>query len=345
MADPAGAGEPADPGDDVVRGQPGRLVDDDQAVSRPDVTVRVGGVVVLVVLVVSRGRLVRVGLAGVRRAGRGPVHLGVGRRRPWRAGPRCGRPSRGRRRRRTPATACAGRRSACRPRSAARPSRSPAPRPCPACCGVVAEHGVEDRGLLQVAGDPDVGDRDEAEPRVLDPHLERLGDHDLDPVGQLARTRGVHHGYSSSYDVSSSVPLTSCLRAESSSISGRAGDQPLARVEDIDAVRAVGRDHRHPDESATVQVQMTCLRRAHVVLPAQLGDEGPHERALLLQRPDVTEQQVEATAADEHAAPHHRPTSHRWSPAQARAFSRISKVSITSSTLMSLNDPRPMPHS
>src|SRR6185295_16810989 len=56
--------------------------------------------------------------------------------------------------------------------------------------------------------------------RVLDPHLQRLGDHDLDPVGQLARTRGVHHYSSSPTDVSSSVPLTSCLLAESSSSSG-----------------------------------------------------------------------------------------------------------------------------
>ena len=49
-----------------------------------------------------------------------------------------------------------------------------------------AQDRVEDRGLLGVAGDPDVGDRDEPEPRVLDPPLEHLGDDHLDPVGHLA---------------------------------------------------------------------------------------------------------------------------------------------------------------
>ena len=55
---------------------------------------------------------------------------------------------------------------------------------------VGAEDGVEDRGLLQVAGDPGVGDGDEAEARVLDPDLERLGDDDLDAVGELAGAGG-----------------------------------------------------------------------------------------------------------------------------------------------------------
>jgi hypothetical protein len=37
-----------------------------------------------------------------------------------------------------------------------------------------AEHGVEDRGLLGVAADPNVGHGDEAEPRVLDAPFEHL---------------------------------------------------------------------------------------------------------------------------------------------------------------------------
>ena len=53
---------------------------------------------------------------------------------------------------------------------------------------VEGQHGVEDRGLLGVSGDPDVGDRDEPEPRVLDPALEHLRRDDLDPVGDLADT-------------------------------------------------------------------------------------------------------------------------------------------------------------
>ena len=59
----------------------------------------------------------------------------------------------------------------------------------------LAEHGVEDRGLLGVTGDADVGDGDEAEPRVLDPSLEHLGDDHLDPVGDLADA-GIGHGSS-----------------------------------------------------------------------------------------------------------------------------------------------------
>ena len=61
-----------------------------------------------------------------------------------------------------------------------------------------AEHGVEDRGLLGVTGDADVGDGDEAEARVLDPTLEHLGDDHLDPVGDLADA-GVAHGSTLSY--------------------------------------------------------------------------------------------------------------------------------------------------
>ena len=57
---------------------------------------------------------------------------------------------------------------------------------------VLAQHGVEDRGLLGVAGDADVGDGDEAEPRVLDPPLEHLGHDHLDPVGDLAHPRAGH---------------------------------------------------------------------------------------------------------------------------------------------------------
>src|SRR5215468_4182477 len=72
---------------------------------------------------------------------------------------------------------------------------------------------VVDRRLAQVARDPDVGDRDEAEPRVFHPALQHLG-HDLgDPLFQLACPR-LHDPHSSS--------LTRRNRAESNSMSGRA---------------------------------------------------------------------------------------------------------------------------
>ena len=57
---------------------------------------------------------------------------------------------------------------------------------------VVPEHRVEDRGVLGVPGDPDVGDRDEAEAGVLDPALQHLGDDHLDAVRDLAHSWACH---------------------------------------------------------------------------------------------------------------------------------------------------------
>src|SRR5687767_12170510 len=51
------------------------------------------------------------------------------------------------------------------------------------------------------------------------------------------------------------------------------GDEPLAGIEDLDAVLRVGRHDRDPDEGPPVQVQMTRLGGAHVVVPLQLGDD------------------------------------------------------------------------
>src|SRR5580704_9947016 len=61
---------------------------------------------------------------------------------------------------------------------------------CPFVVGAV--HGVEDGGLAEVVGQPGLGDRDEAEPGVLDAALEHFRDDLADPVGELARPRGVH---------------------------------------------------------------------------------------------------------------------------------------------------------
>ena len=80
---------------------------------------------------------------------------------------------------------------------------------------LLAEHGVEDRGLLGVAGDPDVGDGDEAEPRVLDPPLQHLRDDDLDPVGDLA-------------DPGLAMLLLSCSGTGTPMPATRCGDTPQA---------------------------------------------------------------------------------------------------------------------
>src|SRR5699024_9118435 len=58
----------------------------------------------------------------------------------------------------------------------------------------VAEDGVEDGRVLQIAGHAHAGDRDEAESRVLELTLDRAGDDDLDLVGDLARPSRVCHG-------------------------------------------------------------------------------------------------------------------------------------------------------
>src|SRR3984885_2287622 len=57
------------------------------------------------------------------------------------------------------------------------------------------QYRVEDLRLAQVSGQPRLGNSDEAEPRVLDPPLEQLGDDLRDPLGETARL-GVVHGRS-----------------------------------------------------------------------------------------------------------------------------------------------------
>jgi len=57
---------------------------------------------------------------------------------------------------------------------------------------LLTEHGVEHRRVLGVPADPDVGDRHEAQARILDPPLEHLGHHDPDPVRYLADPRVAH---------------------------------------------------------------------------------------------------------------------------------------------------------
>src|SRR5690606_16913521 len=130
---------------------------------------------------------------------------------------------------------------------------------------VGAVDGVEDRGVLQVPRHPHVGDRDEAEPRVLDPRVDHLRDDHLDAVGELACPRVVDHG-SFPFDVS--VDL---------GVDASAGRPP-------GPVEPAGRTPR---------------------TPSVIGE--PCD--------------------------------------QSRGFSRISNVSMMSPSVMSLNDPRPIPHS
>ena len=71
---------------------------------------------------------------------------------------------------------------------------------------VRAEHCIEHGGIPAVTGEPDVGDRDEAQARILDPPLQHLRHDHLDLVGQpdhawrghvlLLASRGYERGFS-----------------------------------------------------------------------------------------------------------------------------------------------------
>ena len=183
VADLAGAGQPPHLRDDVVRRHPAGLVHHDQ----PGRPVHVRGHVVVVEVVLDgllAGLAVGVGLAGVRRprAGRGDLLVGL--------------PGLGQQLVEVPGVL--------RQRVVDELQRRHVPQPeLLADLGadqplgglerrrrgghlrLLAEDRVEHRRLLRVAGDPDVGDGDEPEPRVLDPPLQHLRHDDLDPVRDL----------------------------------------------------------------------------------------------------------------------------------------------------------------
>ena len=73
----------------------------------------------------------------------------------------------------------------------------------------LAEHGIEDRCLLGVAGEPDVGDRDEPEPRILDPPFEHVRHDHLDLLGDLDIARVTHQ--SLGFSTISNVSMTSSI--------------------------------------------------------------------------------------------------------------------------------------
>src|SRR5690606_22399155 len=71
------------------------------------------------------------------------------------------------------------------------------------------------------------------------------------------------------------------------------GDVSLHEVEHFHAAAYVGGHDHHADLGSAVQIQLTDLGHGHVEAPAQLGDHRSDHAALLLQRPNVTEQEVE----------------------------------------------------
>jgi hypothetical protein len=71
---------------------------------------------------------------------------------------------------------------------------------------------------------------------------------------------------------------------------GSAGDEPLGRVEHLDTVRVVRGDDSDSHLGPTQQVEAAGLGSTDVEPPSELGDQRSHDRALLLERPAVTEQ-------------------------------------------------------
>src|SRR5512133_1547125 len=64
------------------------------------------------------------------------------------------------------------------------------------CCGRLlltgAQHRIEHRGVTTVTGEPYIGHRHKAEPRIFDPPLQHLGNNHLDLVSQLQHAWRAH---------------------------------------------------------------------------------------------------------------------------------------------------------
>jgi uncharacterized protein (DUF1810 family) len=77
---------------------------------------------------------------------------------------------------------------------------------------------------------------------------------------------------------------------------------PFDRVEHLDDVAALGGDERRADGGAPVQVERADLGRRHAEPALNLCDHGADDRALLLERVDVAEEEVELEPSDPHEA-------------------------------------------
>jgi hypothetical protein len=65
-------------------------------------------------------------------------------------------------------------------------------------------------------------------------------------------------------------------------------------------MRPVRRHDRHPDLGTPVPVQVSGLGRGHREPPAKLGHDGADHCALLLERVDVAQQQIEGKCPSPH---------------------------------------------
>ena len=146
---------------------------------------------------------------------------------------------------------------------------------------------------MQVASDPRVGDRDEAEPRILYLALQRLGHHDPNAVGQFAcASRG-----RSSLILFTNEPLPGRQHLNLRP----AGNKPLARLEHLNTMRGLGRNHSNADQRPPVQLKMPSLRHRRPQTSSERQQRSAARLPLLLQRMHVAKQQVELKNPSEHA--------------------------------------------
>ncbi len=82
-----------------------------------------------------------------------------------------------------------------------------------------------------------------------------------------------------------------------------AGHEPLACLQHIAHVSPVGRNGGHPDQGPAVQVQVPGLGSRDVEALAELSDHRSDQGSLLLQRVDVTEEDVQLYRTDVHRTP------------------------------------------
>ena len=167
---------------------------------------------------------------------------------------------------------------------------------------VAAENRVEDRRVVQIPGQPNVGDRDHAQPWILDVHLERGGDDLLDPPGQLRPRRRPSVQPSDLALPQRSVQIVVVehpVPRDSTSTSGRAATSRSHCSSTSTACWCVDATTATPISARRCRSAARSPRPRHVEAPSQLRHDRTDDGPLLLQRAHVPEQQVD------HQRPHH----------------------------------------
>ena len=185
--------------------------------------------------------------------------------------------------------------------------------------GLVAHHR-EDRGLLQVAGHADVGDRHETEARIL---IRRSS-----ISATMTWIRSASRRARCSF-IPSPRHSRICVRHRRTAHAVRWPATARTGPAHPGGGHVRGY-HRHPELRAPGEVEVPRLAAATAYSCVQVADQWSHHGTLLLQA-------AESAGADP-------PTgSRRTAGPLARLLPHLEGL-MTSSTLMSLNDPSPIPH-